>query len=79
MEDGISSLGGRCVSVESKHRNLQDTQPCDTKCEGTDACKDLSDAFIATIPIGSCCGEKACMGIAGEYTLLVGIASNRLI
>ena len=66
VKDDHSSLGGYCVSADVKHRDLQHTPPCTTKCTGFYACKDLDAAFIATIPDGSCCGAYACMGITGE-------------
>ena len=57
VEDDRSSLGGRCVSVDTSHRNLD---PC-IKCSGTDACYGLSQDFIDNkIADGSCCGSFAC-------------------
>ena len=66
VEDVRSSLGGVCVSTDLKHRELQNTQPCTTKCTGTDACKGTSDDILATIPDGSCCGELSCAYLTGE-------------
>ena len=69
VEDGRSSLGGICVSADTKHRKLQTHTPttsCATKCTGTDACKGTDAAIIATIPDGSCCGELACAYLTGE-------------
>ena len=68
VEDSRSSLGGICVSAaaDMKHRDLQNTAACTTKCTGTDACTDTEQAIIDSIPDGSCCGEKACFGLSGE-------------
>ena len=66
VEDSRSSLGGRCVIADMKHRDLQGTAACDTKCTGTDACAGLSKDFIDNnIGEKSCCGEDACKGLDG--------------
>jgi hypothetical protein len=66
VEDATSSLGGRCASVTSDaSRKLKGTT-CTTKCTPASACEGLTQTFISTkIGDGSCCGEKACVGLSG--------------
>ena len=65
IEDSTSSLGGICILDEMVERELQTT--C-TKCTPASACAGLSATFIANnIGAGSCCGDKACQGITGEF------------
>ena len=67
VEDGRSSLGGHCVSVNTVHRDLQDTQPCNTKCEGEGACDGLTEDFKNKyIGERSCCGKFACRFVSGK-------------
>ena len=72
VEDGHSSLGGVCVSADLKHRDLQNTLTCTTKCTGTadpgfgDACKGTDKAIIDALPDNSCCGKLACAYMTGE-------------
>jgi hypothetical protein len=71
IEDRKSSLGGRCVSIESERRELQSTPTCTAKCTGELACEGLSQDFVNNnIGAGSCCGYKACVGVSGEHLLL---------
>eukprot|EP00956_Cyclotella_meneghiniana_P022803 scaffold43484_cov73-Cyclotella_meneghiniana.AAC.1 len=69
VEDKLSSLGGRCASSAIVSRRLQDTQPCNAKCTGKNACQGLSQDFIDNnIGENSCCGYNACAGITGTYS-----------
>lgn len=64
VEDLQSALGGRCASPTEKQRQLQIT--C-TKCTPSSACEGLDPTFIENnIGDGSCCGEKACVGVSSE-------------
>ena len=61
VENSLSSLGGHCVSINQKQRNIQTI--CN-KCEPFSACAGLSADFIANkISDGSCCGDAACVGV----------------
>ena len=69
VEDKLSSLGGRCASSLIVSRELQDTQPCNAKCTGTNACQNLTQDFIDNnIGEKSCCGKYACAYITGTYS-----------
>eukprot|EP00956_Cyclotella_meneghiniana_P019370 scaffold33146_cov63-Cyclotella_meneghiniana.AAC.5 len=70
VEDKLSSLGGRCASSLIVSRMLQDTQPCNAKCTGTNACQNLTQDFIDNnIGDKSCCGKYACAYITGNTTI----------
>jgi hypothetical protein len=65
VEDGRSSLGGRCVPDVFDHRRLQYSKPaCTTKYTGVDACGGGTNVNL--VAAGLCCGEKACFGITGK-------------
>ena len=66
VEDILSSVGGRCVP----NRKLKTTTTCDTKCTPASACEGLSQDFIDNnIGLGSCCGDKACVGVSATSTI----------
>jgi hypothetical protein len=66
VEDVTSSLGGRCAFIASGSRRLGTT--CTTKCTPASACTGLSQDFINNrIGKGSCCGDKACVGMSSEW------------
>ena len=69
VEDEHSLLGGKCITTGMK-RSLQIASPitCATKCEGTDACKGMTQDFIdKNIGEGSCCGERACYNVNSKW------------
>ena len=66
VEDKLSSLGGRCASSAIVSRMLQNTEPCNAKCTGINACQNLTQDFIDNnIGEKSCCGYQACAFITG--------------
>jgi hypothetical protein len=70
VEDRSSSLGGRCMSLSSGRRKMQEATECDTKCTPASACEGLSADFIANnIGLGSCCGDYACVGVSESSTI----------